>query len=345
MALHRFRVRPHDRMMRIYLRRHYLWSTIVGLLVVWVICTICEHSWFNWFVGEHDFYIKYNPSNQLQSSGCSNIGFKEQPWCRTECWNGTDFFIPEKVIEPSCSDYSQRQYIMYAYSKTYNFPQREALREQFKYHLKSLDIALMFVVAYPPNIDAKNESILSVEIGKYHDILRLNFSDTYDNLSYKGLGVFNWIKQCGTNVEYIIKVDDDNRYIMGEVYVGYHFIHSRNFTSARNTILCMRSGVNNIIHEQKWKKEYTLTYNEYPGEKMPRYCLGDRGTFLPKEIAIRLLEAAKSTKVLRIEDAYLTGLLRLRACIHINRLNTPLFYIVYVLYSIIFNPIIAIIYL
>ena len=41
------------------------------------------------------------------------------------------------------------------------------------------------------------------------DVLILDIEDTYENLSYKTISSFLWVRKFYPNVKYIVKIDDD----------------------------------------------------------------------------------------------------------------------------------------
>ena len=51
--------------------------------------------------------------------------------------------------------------------------------------------------------------MLKDEAAKYKDILQLNFTDTYRNLTLKTLTSFKWIHSKCSHVPFYLKIDDD----------------------------------------------------------------------------------------------------------------------------------------
>ena len=57
--------------------------------------------------------------------------------------------------------------------------------------------------------DTATKTMLKDEAAKYKDILQLNFTDTYRNLTLKTLTSFKWIHSKCSHVPFYLKIDDD----------------------------------------------------------------------------------------------------------------------------------------
>jgi hypothetical protein len=57
--------------------------------------------------------------------------------------------------------------------------------------------------------DRKTETRIKEESDLYGDILQINVIDHYFNLTYKVVGLLNWIDSRCSKVDFVLKVDDD----------------------------------------------------------------------------------------------------------------------------------------
>ena len=263
-------------------------------------------------------YEKYDDGSYGQETrGCNNPGFKSEQWCQTDCWTGQRLILPEAVFDPGCDKYNDKQLVLYVYSDTYNFQTRQEVRDLFNYYYDSSETGLIFLVALPRVTNSNDEELLHREMSSFRDILRLNFTDTYNNISYKGLGFFKWIKKCGSDVKYIAKADDNEQKTFGRLFVAYKFLRQLDPDFKSQIIYCLSGLLNVDVHGRKGRREHEVDKFEFSGDYWPKYCRGDLGTFIPTNIIDNLLAAAQDTSIMRIEDAYFTGLLRVRACLQI----------------------------
>ena len=92
-------------------------------------------------------------------------------------------------------------------------------RSYFHFHIHDSNVTLLFAIGLPKVHERDKEHMLRKEIAQYGDLLRLDYVEDYHKLSYKGLGVFSWIRKCSEKLKFLIKGDDDNTFIYGMVYL------------------------------------------------------------------------------------------------------------------------------
>ena len=269
---------------------------------------------------------------------CSSDGFRHPKWCQTECWQGSEWKVPGAVAAPSCDEFNRKEVLLYTYSATYNFEERMEARKSYRYHFGNdnhldAEVGHVFVIGYAPSHlkNTKDELILQQEITYYQDILYLDFTDGYHQLGYKGLGVFRWAKNCGKKLKFLMKNDDDIEDWFVQAPVLIDLAKNMNLTF-QNNIFCMKMMYDINVHEKKEKSSWEVSFYDYPGYFFPMYCKGDHGTIIPAKVASTLLQASKFTKIFRIDDVYISGLLRHRACIGIKDMNTFSFMVNYMKY-------------
>jgi hypothetical protein len=102
-----------------------------------------------------------------------------------------------------------------------NFEKRATIRSTWPSHLKNqsninrqLDVVgFGFIVGLTNNKTVQQK--LTEESAKHNDILQVNVYDKYRNLSLKATGLLNWLNSRCSQVDFVLKVDDD-------VYVNVH---------------------------------------------------------------------------------------------------------------------------
>lgn len=248
--------------------------------------------------------------------------------CKAPYWNGSSVFIPTPRLEPNCSASSQKSLIIYSYSAIYNFQNRQTTREAFRYHFKGTDVGLLFVVGFSRHPDTAGDRMLQQEHATYGDILQLKTMDSYELLGLKGLGVLNWLERCGSKARFYAKIDDDWPYVLGALYVAYDtFLNSTESPQTRvDSILCLIPLKNVVAQGRKWKQHWEVTDEQYRDYRYPLYCMGNSGLFIPRGVIRQMLQASSSMNLFKIDDVYMTGLLRVKACVHIDSICT-MFYI------------------
>jgi hypothetical protein len=102
-----------------------------------------------------------------------------------------------------------------------NFERRASIRRTWPVHFKNqfnsknpLDLVGFGFVIGQTN-DSLVQQKVKDESEKYGDVLQINMVDTYVDLSIKVAGLFHWLDTFCSQVDYVLKVDDD-------VYVNVH---------------------------------------------------------------------------------------------------------------------------
>ena len=324
--------------MLIPLTKHVLFFRIVRqhrsgthLTVFIVLCVVLSMwsvvSFINVYsIKEHDYLVLDNNKEENCDKGIYNPKL-----CKSECWKGSPWKIPSVIVQPNCPKSNDLEVLIYIYSKTFNFGNRKATRKAYKYHFEhQANVGLVFIIAKQDAAKIMDD-FLHREIEENRDILQLDYIEDYKQLAYKGMGIFEWTKKCGKNLKILIKGDDDSRGLFGMVRVLLEQSKALDVTF-NDHVYCLSSYKDIIVHEKKHKSRWEVSKSEYPGQYFPMYCSGNGATIIPKRVALQLLEASKSTKIFKIDDVYISGLLRHRACVGIKDLKTWTFRIKYFCY-------------
>ena len=161
---------------------------------------------------------------------------------------------------------------------------------------------------------SQNNTSLHQEFNSNGDILLISAAEGYGRISYKTAAGFIWASCFCSNVNYVLKIDDD-------VSVRYDYVTNileNNFSQGQSlTVQCpsvmrnmrpwrpRKSGSNTFMG--KWSVK---TY-EMPRRVFPSFCPGWLYATTPK-MAIRLAEMASNLSpdvqaVNRLDDIYMTG--------------------------------------
>ena len=246
-------------------------------------------------------------------------------FCDAPCWNGVPFREPNFILAPNCTEHSKRNILIYIYSRPGNRKERATMRTSFinqnsKDYLSNYLASLMFVVGIPQNktegATKQLQMDLKREYDQHGDILQIDIPDVYFNLGFKGLGALKYISQCGTSLKHVVKLDDDSLDFIEfkTVYSTINSIIQLKYENY-NYILCLHAFYNVIVHAPKYKEHWETSFTQYFSRHFPTYCFGNKGIFMTRQAAVSLYQAAKGRRVFHIDDVYITGLLRRRACV------------------------------
>ncbi|XP_052838485.1 beta-1,3-galactosyltransferase 1 [Drosophila gunungcola] len=187
----------------------------------------------------------------------------------------------------------------------------------------------------------ENEAVAN-EAEEYNDVIQENFMDTYNNLTIKAIMALKHISQnCVNTTAFVFKCDDDTfvnvpnllHFLLGgtiplnEVTANYHYLNtyrvtsSRNRLTARKEVMYGRQYCNVPPIANKFNKWYMPSYM-FRGGVYPQYLCGS-GYLLSIDVVPRLYKASLGTKMVHLEDLFVTGLCAEKA--GIRRTNHPLF--------------------
>lgn len=153
-------------------------------------------------------------------------------------------------------------------------------------------------------LSVEDESIL------YGDIIRQDFTDTYDNLTLKTIMAFRWVTEFCSNARFLMKTDDDV------------FINTANLVkfllklNSSDHVFTGYPRIDNFAYRGLYKRRY-ISYHEYPFQWFPPYCSG-MGYILDGKLALRIYGLMSHIKPIKVEDVYV-GI-----CLNILKVNITL---------------------
>ncbi|BFF90747.1 beta-1-3-galactosyltransferase 1-like [Drosophila madeirensis] len=180
---------------------------------------------------------------------------------------------------------------------------------------------------------------LQQEAHRYNDIIQESFIDTYNNLTLKSVLALKHVsKSCSNSTAFFFKCDDDTfvnvpnllHFILGGTVPLYN--DTIKYTSSWQSRL---GGTTEVMRGYKFSKskpimnttsKWYMPHYMYPHSTYPEYLSGG-GYLLSIDVVQRLYDAAWSTKMVYLEDLYVTGLCAKRA--HLKPLHSSLFYFKY----------------
>ena len=146
-----------------------------------------------------------------------------------------------------------------------------------------------------------NRAEIDKESELYGDLVMGNFHDTYKNLIYKGLVAIKWIKLYCTNVDYVVKTDDD---VFLNIFGLVYYLNTHD--TKPKTVFCPRLEWIQIIRDKSSKWYVDPRY--FPGQiYYPAYCLGLIYIFT-KDIIEELYNLCQDPGSFTIEDVFFTGI-------------------------------------
>ncbi|XP_059090994.1 beta-1,3-galactosyltransferase 5-like [Tigriopus californicus] len=217
---------------------------------------------------------------------------------------------PWVLTANKCAKDSTILNLIHSHAKRREF--RDAIRETWANQPNFLTV---FVLARSGS-DELEEST-KAESEQFGDILKLDFLDSYKNLTFKHASAYRWAIENCPDVQYILKADDDT--FVDTLHLP-RYIQAFDMLPSTSFILCYVQTTENPIRNPKGKNsKWFLDLNEYPRDDFPNFCAG--AAYLTTLGAIKLIyEQLSDTPFLFIDDVLLTGLVveNLPSIIHLD---------------------------
>ncbi|KAK7072114.1 hypothetical protein SK128_014352 [Halocaridina rubra] len=155
----------------------------------------------------------------------------------------------------------------------------------------------------------KEQNIITEESAKYHDIIQLDFVDSYKNLSYKGVSALQWISEHCMHPQWILKSDDDMIInVFGlTAYLDFYSKQEAISKQEPNKIMCAVWWGMPVLRGKGCAK-WCVTDEEWPEKTYPAYCSGS-AFVIPTREAPKLYHAYFHARFLWVDDAYISGVL------------------------------------
>ncbi|KAH8259066.1 hypothetical protein KR038_012174 [Drosophila bunnanda] len=180
---------------------------------------------------------------------------------------------------------------------------------------------VFLLAALPPRERFLSQEQLASEQQRFGDLVQGNFVEDYRNLSYKHVMGLRWASQeCKGHAKFIIKLDDD---------IIYDVFHLRRYLEALEVgqpdLATSSTLLSGFVLDAKppirlKANKWYVSKQEYPHALYPAYLSGWMYvTNVPT--AARLVAEAERVPIFWIDDTWLTGVVRARLGIPLERHN------------------------
>ena len=146
----------------------------------------------------------------------------------------------------------------------------------------------------------KDESLSKAVIeenSSNHDIIKEDFVDTYQNLTYKTMMAYKWASTKCAHAQFVMKTDDD-------MYVNIPAV----FHIIRTHKDALQTSVGGACHQTAWPirdkgSKWFASKKSYPNAKYPGFCSGT-GYVTSMNVATKVFEISPQVPFFHLEDVY-----------------------------------------
>lgn len=219
-------------------------------------------------------------------------------WCNNCFTHNFTFIIKNDNI---CALYSNDEVIdllLLINTVHSNFKSRTALRSTWLAcsQNNTSNIRYVFLLGEIDNQALRIKAMKENE--RYRDIIKQDFVDTYNNLTYKTIMGLEWATHKCSNARYIMKTDDDM------------FINIPNLlTTIKRHASHMRSSIigdcqGQVEPARDSKSKWFVSYDFYPDKYYPGFCSGT-GYVMSMHIAQNISAISANVPYFHLEDVYI----------------------------------------
>lgn len=186
-------------------------------------------------------------------------------------------------------------------SSMWNFKQREAIRKTWG-NKESSDAKTRLLFFTGTSLSNETfQQTFKDEQGQLQDIVKVNITESYDNLTKKSIALLKWAHLNCPSVRYVLKSDDD-------MFINIqNLVNVLRKTKPKNAILGVKNS-HSVPFRDKGSKWY-VSREQYPKDKYPTYISGT-AYVITGDIISALYNSTLYVPSLFIEDVYLNGLCR-----------------------------------
>ncbi|XP_061174712.1 beta-1,3-galactosyltransferase 1-like [Saccostrea echinata] len=185
--------------------------------------------------------------------------------------------------------------LLLVFSKHENVNQRKALRRTWLSKAKG-NITYIFV--FGKSEMAELNYNIADEQRLYNDILLINFTENYRNLTLKTISAFKWAVSYCSHVNYVMKVDDD-------MWVNLEALQEFVTTPmGLSTNKLFGSCSKNARPFRESSHKYYVPYSMYPESTYPPYCSGT-GYLTHMNLIRDIVKLSPNIPFFPLEDIYI----------------------------------------
>lgn len=202
----------------------------------------------------------------------------------------------------SCNNTEMPTLLVLIHSAAQNLEKRNTIRETWGSYLRD-KIKIVFLLGKIDNLNAQSKLLQEQYIN--NDLVQGNFVDKYRNITYKHVMAFKWVKYYCTDVNFILKTDDDV------------FINMPNLLKFLPALPTSRLIFCDVMKQARakrtWRSKWRVAYDEYAARVYPDYCAG-WAILYTGDVALTLYDTAqKDRSYFWVDDVHVTGVVAQKA--------------------------------
>lgn len=154
--------------------------------------------------------------------------------------------------------------------------------------------------------DSSSDDAIRTEHRRFNDIVQENFTDSYDNITYKAMAALRWVVARCPQAVFVLKADDDAFVNMDNLLRLLRRMSTAQPSLHDRKMMC-NLWLDKVPREGKWRLDRSVFRFEY----YPPFCQG-LAFVMSRDLVGPLYDATAYTPFLRMDDVFLTGFAMMR---------------------------------
>ena len=245
------------------------------------------------YLGLHNRFASLNQPYSVGSHDTQREGRTVRPDVCNSCFPLN--FKRTLNVETLCAD-GEVNILLLVSTSPGNKEARDAIRQTWGGECRKANskIKYLFVLGNSSS-KTKNEE-LKTESLQNHDIVQIDFKDSYANLTYKTMTGLKWMQDFCSKAKFVMKTDDD-------MYVNIELLQALIKQIPHDNFLggtCWGPSPPHRDRESKWY----VPFDSYRGGSFPAMCSGT-GYIMSSNIIPKILTTSQNIPFFHLEDVYL----------------------------------------
>ncbi|XP_055333842.1 uncharacterized protein LOC129585249 [Paramacrobiotus metropolitanus] len=200
--------------------------------------------------------------------------------------------------------------LIFTHSSPANFRLRQKIRETWysrESRTRNNIVNLFFLGISSTNLSSQTQRQIAAESAKFHDIIQLDFIDSYRNLTFKHTAALKYLTENCQNITYkfVLKTDDDMVLDVDSIVFYMKKLLKNRLAPPTRTIYCSHLMYREVIKRNTTFKWY-ISPEEYPGRTYPPYCYG-AGYLMTPDLIGDLYNMSLYMRRFWVDDVYISG--------------------------------------
>ena len=275
---------------KICLSPHYISLRLITCLVI---ATILIFSLRMFLEGLYQVSVNINLQAKYDNI-FSSPAYKSMPWLELSFLR-----IPEgNLINNQCIGVN---FVIFVYSKPDDFLYRRTVRNTWGQNdvMDNLRSIIIFPLGLTKNITTQNN--IEEESWQQDDIIQGNFTDTYQNLTYKGILILKFFTTFCKQANHLVKMDSD---IFPNIFNLDKYFKNRAWNNG--FVSCKMYWRSLVLRPDVWCGKWCIPERDYKQSHYPPYCSGSFYT-ISGDLVPHLYHLSSVEPLWWVADVHITG--------------------------------------